>query len=534
MGVANFKDIFAKFKAFGKVKGFFAKMSKRRRITLAIVAGAVVLSAIVLTVALRSSGPKYVALYKDITPQEASEVYQTLLELGAKPKIGPNGQIMVPNNEYDIWIFQLAALGYPKTAMTYDIFSSHTGLTSTESEKKQWLLYQLQDRIQATLMRIEGVTNATVTINLPDSTGSVWQTAESKSKATAGVLLTLGKNVKLSGEQVAAIKNLVASSVPNMSPEDVTVVDALTGLELKVEEKKEGITNTENLLYEQMVQRQIEDNIVRLLKPRYGEDGVVAVAKVTIDYDKMISERMELLERPDGGGYTRNEEGQYSVGGEVPAGDIVGEENNTDIPQYAYNEPGDEEGMTYYYWNRNYDYGYIKTQIEKGNAKLDHATVSVMVKEPNFTENVRNELVSLVARSVNIDPEYIYVSTFGVPEAEPTPEEPGPKYFWEEMEPWMLYAAGGALLLLIIVIVVLILLIRRRRKLRRLREMAEEQEAEENRLLEIEEYKKQLELLAKSGMDVKDEAVLNDVRTFAKEHPEVTANLIRSWLKESE
>ena len=156
-----------------------------------------------------------------------------------------------------------------------------------------------------------------------------------------------------------------------------------------------------------------------------------------------------------------------------------------------------------------------------------------MVKEPNLTGAMRNELVSLVARSVNIDPEYIYVSSFGAPEEEPVPE-PGTKYFWEDMPTWMLIAAGGALLLIIVAIIVIFLVTRRKRKLRRLRKLAEEQEAEENKLLEIEEYKRQLEMLAKSGIDVKDEAVLNDVRTFAKEHPEVTANLIRSWLKESE
>jgi len=532
VGVANIKDVFAKVKFFEKLKAYFAKMSKRSRIVLAAVAGAVLLLAIVLTIVLRSSGTKYTVLYNDISPLEASQVYQTLLELGAKPKIGSDGKIMVPENEYDIWIFQLAALGYPKTALTYDVFSSHTGLTATESEKKQWLLYQLQDRIQATLMRIDGVTNAAVTINMPESTGSVWQSAESKNKATAGVLLTLGKNVKLSSEQVAAIKNLVASSVPNMAPDDVTVVDSLTGLELKVEEdKSQGVTNTENLIYEQMVQRQIEDNIVRLLTPRYGQDGVVAVAKVTIDYDKMISERMELIEKPDGGGYTKNEEGQYTVGGKVPAGDIVGEENNTDIPQYSYNDPEDEGGMTYYYWNRNYDYGYIKTQIEKGNAKLENATVSVMVREENMTEALRNELVSLVARSVDIDPDNIYVSSYSPPKEELAPDT-GTKYFWEDIPTWMLITAGAALLLIIIVVIIVTLIIKRRRKLRRLRELAEQRQAEEDQMIEIEEYKRQLEMLAKTGMDVKDEAVLNDVRNFAKENPEVTANLIRSWLKE--
>lgn len=532
MSVANFKDIFV------KMKEHFTKMSKRGRILLLAIAGAVLVSAVVLTIVLRNVGSGYTVLYRAISAQESSKVYQTLLSLGAKPKINAGGEITVPDNEYDIWILQLAAQGFPRTALTYDIFSSNTGLTATESEKKQWLIYQLQDRLQATLMRIDGVQNATVTITMPENSGSVWQSAESRDKATAGVLLTLGNDVKLGGEQVAAIKNLVASSAPNMAPADVTVVDSVTGLELLIEtENSDGVTNAENLLYEQTVQSQIEDNIVRLLTPRYGSDGVVAVAKVTIDYDTMMTERMELIERPEnGGGYLTNDDGQYGLNGEVPAGDIVGEENNTDIPQYAYNDAADEEGMTYYWWSRDYDHGYIKTQVEKGNAKIDHATVSVMVKEEYLTQATRDELVNLVARSVDILPESVYVASYNVPaEVVPLPEPaPESKYFWEDLPTWLLIAAGAALLVLIIGIVVIVTLIKRKRRLKELRAMAEERESEENRLSEIDEYKRHLETLAKDGMNVKDEAVMKDVRHFAKDNPEITANLIRSWLKESE
>jgi len=532
VSVANFKDVFV------KMKEQFTKISKRGRITLFIVGGAVLLSAVILTLILRNAGSGYIVLYPDISATESSQIYQALLGLGAKPKINSDGEIMVPDNEYDVWILQLAAQGYPQTALTYDIFSSHTGLTATESEKKQWLLYQLQDRIQATLMRIDGVQSATVTITMPEDSGSVWQSADSKDKSTAGVLLTLGNNVELGSEQVAAIKNLVASSVPNMAQSDVTVVDSVTGLELQIKtDKSDGVTNAENLLYEQTVQRQIEDNIVRLLSPRYGNDGVVAVAKVTIDYDKMMTERKELIEKPEnGGGYVTNDDGQYGLNGEVPAGDIVGEENNTDIPQYAYNDAAGEEGMTYYWWSRDYDYGYIKTQVEKGNAKIDHATVSVMVKEENLTQAARDELINLVARSVDILPESVYVASYNVPTEEvPVPQpEPESKYFWEDLPTWMLIAAGGVLLVLIIGIVVTVILIRRKRKLKKLRALAQERETEESRQLEIEEYKRHLEALAKDGMNVKDEAVMKDVRHFAKDNPEITANLIRSWLKENE
>ena len=99
----------------------------------------------------------------------------------------------------------------------------------------------------------------------------------------------------------------------------------------------------------------------------------------------------------------------------------------------------------------------------------------------------------------------------------------------------MLIAAGAALLVIIVLIVVVIIIINRKRKKRLLEMMIDEQKAEEEKQLEIEQYKKQLEMLARSSsMDVKDEAVLNDVRSFANENPEVTANLIRAWLKEDE
>ncbi len=79
--------------------------------------------------------------------------------------------------------------------------------------------------------------------------------------------------------------------------------------------------------------------MVRLLSPRYGSSGVVAVAQVTIDYDKMMTEKMEMVPNEDGDGNVTHSEGGYSVNGAETAGDIVGQKNNTDIPEYAYNNP---------------------------------------------------------------------------------------------------------------------------------------------------------------------------------------------------
>lgn len=521
-----------------KLKNYFIAMPKEKRIKFGAIAAGVVIVAAILALMLNLNGSGYRVLYSNIDAAEASDVYRALLDMGASPQLNSAGEVMVPEDEYDIWLLQLAAEGYPQTAPAYDIFDSHSGLTATESDKKQWLLYQLQDRIQITLKRIDGVEAATVTITMPETSDYVWQQASSQERATAGVLLTLRSGTQLSGEQVLAIKNLVASSVPKMEAADVTVVDAETSLELfSSEEGQTGLTSTQNLELELMVQRRIEENIIRILSPRYGRDGVVAAAKVTLDYDKMMTEQMELVERPEeGGGFMTNYQEEYSVNGNEAAGGIVGEENNTDIPGYAYQNPDAEGGMTHYYRNIDYDYGYIKTQIEKGNVALRRATVSVMVDETNLTATRRNELVNLISNSVDIVPEQIYVSAID-PDAADLPliqPEPAPIGFSLLNLPIWVYIAAGVILLLILLLAVILIRSKKKMKKRMEEEAAAADLSAEQMQKEIEEYKKQLSDAAKATTNAKDDAIMGEVRAFAKENPEITANLLRSWLKEGE
>lgn len=521
-----------------KIKEYLAKLSKRTKTIVICVAAAAVLLAVILAVVANARRGNYTVLYNDLSVTETGSIFQALKTMGADAQLNSDGDIMVPTDEYDIWLLQLAAEGYPKTALPYDLFSDHSSITSTESENAQWLAYQLQDRIQATLQRMKGVESAVVTITVPESTGYVWDTATNDEKATAGVLLSINENVSISAQQVQAIRNLIAASVPKMLPEDVTVVDAATMMDLAIAPSADDSTETgQNLAFELLVQNQIEANVVRLLTPRYGTDGVVAVAKVTIDYDKMMTERYELQPKnEDGDGFLTHTDGEYQLGEEVPAGEIVGEENNVDIPEYGYNAPGNEGDMTDYRWNNDFDYGYIKTQIESGNAILERATVSVMVNEDQLTPNRREELTNLVSGATDIPTELIFVSAINnVPEEEPG-DEPGINNPFLDLPLWVYIAAGGALLILIVVICVVIVSLKKRKKLKAQRLAEEEErkreEAERRQKAEISDYKRSIEDMAKANLDPKNEAIVEEVRSFARTNPQITANLLRTWMKE--
>ena len=60
------------------------------------------------------------------------------------------------------------------------LFFDNLGMTMTEFEKKQTLRFELQDRLQTTLKRIDGVVGAIVTINVPEKDGYAWTESSDK------------------------------------------------------------------------------------------------------------------------------------------------------------------------------------------------------------------------------------------------------------------------------------------------------------------------------------------------------------------
>lgn len=521
-----------------KLKESVANMPKKKKIIFGGGLGAIVLIAIVITVVLNVTASSQRVLYEGLEADEAAEVYTMLQEIGIEVQRDAQGNITVPAKDYDTALLKVAQEGYSSNSPTYGLFESHSGMTATEAENQQWILYQLQENLQKTLKNLSAVKDAIVNIDVPEQGSYVWEKDTSAGQSSAGVVLTLSED--LTPEQVTAIKNLVASSVPRLEPENVTVMNAETSEELQGNTGEETTSQTaaNNLEFEMQVQNQLEENVRRVLAPRYGASGVVAVAKVVIDYDKMMTEELTLQEKEGGGGYVTNFSEQYNLEGEVAAGGIVGEENNTDIPQQAYETDEDGNPLTSYNRDIQYDYGYIKTQIEKGNAVLESASISVMVDEANMTEMRRLELVDLVAKSTGIPEDSISVSPID-PNAQPDEDNNDNQQDTQVVVqiPLWGYILAGAAALLVLLLLILLLVAKSRSKKKKREQEIQQNEIDEQRAQmeqEIAQYKKELSDAAMAATNPKDEAIINEVKDFAKQNPEVTANLLRSWLKEGE
>lgn len=528
-------------KLWDKTKTFWGGLAKKVKVLIIAAAAVIIVGAIVLTMVLNKPDG-WIVLFPDMTSDESAEVYRELQAMDVETKLNSDGEIEVREEDWDMLVYELAERGYPQSAPSYGTFFDNLSMTMSEFEKKQTLRFELQDRIQTTLKRIDGVKGAIVTISFPETTNYVWK--ESEEVATASVMLTLEKGVEFGSDQVQAVKNIVAYSAQQVSPEDVTVVNATTGEEMLVvvEEPTEQFGDKERIDYEKMIQDKYEANARKILEPIYGKDGVTAAASVTIDYDKITQEMKELITDENGEGVKQNQHIEYGVDGVVDPGGVVGEEDNTDIPNYGNLEDDlDSDTTPHYQRDTEWAIGYILTQTERSQGGITDASIAVVVATESgvLTADETEMVTQLVMNATNIPQENVSVGAKlaaapngNVPGEDPATSDEIPFY----KKPIFKYLLIAGIILLLALIILIAVLINRRAKKKIAQAQAESQAEIDKMKQTIEEDKLKrisIEEAAREHADVTN-ATANDVKEFAKKNPQIAAALIRSMMKEQQ
>lgn len=526
-----------------KLKVFWGKFSKKMKILIISIMAVLIIGAVAITLLLNKSDG-YIVLFPGMSSSETTEVYLELMSKNVTARINPKGEIEVLETEWDNLVFELAQLGYPQSTPSYGMFFENISMTMTEFEKEQTLRFELQDRLQTTISRINGVKSAIVTISFPKKSDYVWQ--DTKEKASASVLLSLYEPEKFTAENVSAIKKLVSYSAQLVEFENVTVSDTSTGKELFSAdelETEDSINVEDKVKYEERLKKQLEENAKKLLEGLFDEEdkvNVVAVATVKIDWDKVIREAKELITNEDGEGVKKNQQIEYKTEDELidPNG-LVGENDNTD-EVITYENPEDgitNEDATHYKRDTEWAIGEILTQTERAPGVLSNATISVIINAGEGVEiSVPEEqVINLVRNATNIPNENITVY-LQQKLAEIVPEVP--EKTEEELDALnreKLYIILGLALAIIFIIILLIIFIMHKLNKRKLRIQKQQSDEAIRALQQAIDDSQVVSISEAAEMHNKQEKdVANEVRTFVKKNPEITAAIIRSMLKEDE
>lgn len=232
----------------------------------------------------------YVELYPNLSASDAQAVMMRLSEW--KVDYQSDGtKVMVPPAQKAKLQIQLQAYGIPHKAV-YVSPTDEGGLSpKTQDEKDYQRLQQLQADLVDAIRQVDGVADANVKITLPRE--SQFLTGGTKA-ATAAVMIRMQPSAKLNEKQVSGIINFVAYSVPELTPENVKVMDT-RGIVLNDHPTiagPEGITNLSNealqtrMSYENELKNRVQAQLDQILGP--GK-AVVSVS-ATIDFSNQATE----------------------------------------------------------------------------------------------------------------------------------------------------------------------------------------------------------------------------------------------------
>lgn len=516
----------------GQFKEFVGRFS-RKTIAL-VVAGVVVLIAAAIVIAVVLNNRPYTELFSGLGQEEAQQIVQKLQEDEIDYKFDGNSTILVKEDVVDQTKATLVQEGYPKSGFTYDTFKDNASMLTTDSDKKTYKLYELQDRIGSTIRLFDGVKDAKVTIALGEESKYALNDEEEKSSASA--VVTMSDSGSPSAEQAVAIQRLIAKSIPGMELEDVAVFDG-NGNDVSVEGNNTSSASNTSATEElaRMAENQISGNVMKVLGPIYGTDNVRVSARAKVNLEKLIREETtystpDKIDEEDKTGIVSHEEifEERSNTGDG-AGGVAGTETNADTSEY--NTEGEGDGSSAYSESQTRDYlvNELKEQGQIDPGAIEDVTVAVAINGNGYGSLRENQIRSLVGTAAGIAPDIqeekitIVSAPFDGVGDDDDSEEAASGRILESIPLWALIAGIALILVLIAIVVILILRRRRQQEEEELEELVEDTEEEVPAILDLNEEIQEIQ--NDRGMELK-----RNVREFAEQNAELSAQLLKNWL----
>ncbi|HEV7359102.1 MAG TPA: flagellar basal-body MS-ring/collar protein FliF [Steroidobacteraceae bacterium] len=246
-----------------------------------LLAGVAAAIAAAIWLVMWSQGQNYTVLYGQLSERESGQVMDALTAAGIDFKLNPSGAVSVPESKVQEARIRLASQGLPQSdSMGIEMIQKDSALGNSSMMESARYQSVLETELARTIIKVRGVQSARVHLALPKP--SVF--LRDAHKATASVMLQLYPGRRLEPGQVAAIVHLVASSVPELSANDVTLVDQAGSLLNSPDENAEAAAGTRHFEQTRKLEESYQQRIIELLEPMLGPGRVRATVTADMDY----------------------------------------------------------------------------------------------------------------------------------------------------------------------------------------------------------------------------------------------------------
>lgn len=245
--------------------------------------------------------PDYKVLFSNLSDKDGGAIVAQLSQMNVPYKHADGGgAILIPAERVHDVRLRLATQGLPRGSVTGFELMETNRFGVTQFQERLNFQRGLEGELTRSIQALSSVQGARVHLALPNQNGFFRE----QQKPSASVLVSLHPGRILDRAQLAGIVHLVASSVPELAPSAVSVLDD-TGklLSQSPDAAGEDGINAQQLLYVQQIEQQYARRIMEILEPVVGRNNVKAQVSAELDFSRTesTSEQFRPNQTPDSG-----------------------------------------------------------------------------------------------------------------------------------------------------------------------------------------------------------------------------------------
>jgi flagellar M-ring protein FliF len=245
-------------------------------------------------VVLWSKEPTYALLFGNLSQKDTAQIAQALDSLGVPYKLdAATGAITVPAERVHDVRLKLAGQGLPEADGGFALMTKDPGFGVSQFMESARYQHALETELARTIANLQAVEAARVHLALPRQSAFV----RDRRAPSASVFLQLKPGRRLESQQVTAIANLVASSIPELESSQVTVVDQQGRLLSAPGNDDELAAREKQLEIARNLEERYTSRIESLLTPLVGLGRVRA--QVVADVELSTTEEAREQYRPE-------------------------------------------------------------------------------------------------------------------------------------------------------------------------------------------------------------------------------------------
>ena len=325
--------------------------------------------------------PPYKTVYPGLTEVDRQAAYTALTGAEFSARIdAKTGELKVPDNRYHEARIFLASRGLPQGASAGGMSALNEDSSMTTSQFMEQVRYvnAMEQELALSITQIGSVQSARVHLAAPKQSVFV----RNRTPAKASVVVTPFPGRTISDSQVQAIIHLVASSVPHLSADDVSVVDQRGKLLTDSNTFASMQLNSEQMSHKQRIEETYRNRIDAFLTPVVGVGNVRSEVEVKIDFTE-IESTFEEYDGNDNGPRARSEILTLEQGGaQGSVGGVPGASANTsDVDDLTIENSPEAMSTLSSKTTRNYEMDRAVRHVKRQGGTLERISVAVVINE---------------------------------------------------------------------------------------------------------------------------------------------------------